>query len=164
MKLSIKKLTTSDIGPMARMMTDLYASNISYPQYDDEEIERLMFSVLEGLTHPNIINLIAYDGKKPAGFFMGHLAKRASGKPAIVGVADELYVVEEKRGQMVGLKLLQEALKWALLGGAQGIEAVAQAGKTDERWKRLGFEPYAVQLYMPIDQATEMFVTRRGDG
>ena len=158
MKLSVRRMQSSDIGIMAKMMSDLYSGSVTYPMYDDGEIEKLMFGLLDSLRHPHIINLIAFDGKKPAGFFIGHLAQRTSGKPSVVGVADELYVVPDKRGDNVGLKLLGEGLKWAIAGGAEAIEAVAQAGKTDQRWVSLGFKPYAVQLQIPLDEARETFL------
>ena len=158
MKLSIRRMQSSDIGVMAKMMSDLYTDIMEYPRYDDGELEKLMFGLLENMRHPNIINLIAFDGKKPAGFFIGHLAQRKSGKPSLVGVADELYVVKEKRGADVGLKLLGEGLKWAVAGGAEAIEAVAQHGRTDHRWESLGFKPYAVQLQMPLDEAQTIFL------
>lgn len=160
MKLSVRRMQAADIGAVARMMSDLYASNVEYPEYDGGEIEKLMFGILGGMKHPDMINLIAFDGKKPAGFFLGHIAQRASGKPSIVGVADELYVVEEKRGQMVGLKLLSEGLKLAINAGAEGIEAVAQSGRSDHRWEALGFKPYATQLHIPIDTARELFLRK----
>lgn len=158
MKLSIRRMQAADIGAVARMMSDLYASNVQYPEYDNGEIEKLMFGILGHMKHPDMINLIAFDGKKPAGFFLGHIAQRASGKPSIVGVADELYVVPEKRGADVGLKLLGEGLKLAIAGGAEAIEAVAQAGKTDNRWMSLGFKPYATQLHISLDEARETFL------
>lgn len=151
-------MQSSDIGMMAKMMSDLYTDVIDYPVYDEGEIEKLMFGLLDSMKHPHVINLIAFDGKKPAGFFIGHLAQRTSGKPSIVGVADELYVVPDKRGADVGLKLLGEGLKWAIAGGAEAIEAVAQAGKTDQRWVALGFKPYAVQLQITLDEAKGTFL------
>lgn len=105
-----------------------------------------------------MISLIAYDGKKPVGFMLGHIAYRVMGKPKCVGVADELYVVPEKRGDMVGIRLLQEGLKWAIKGGAEGIEAVANQKTARERWERLGFVPYTQQLYISIEGAKHAFM------
>lgn len=160
MKLSIHKFTAADLGPVAQMMTALYDYGNGYPLMNENELERLMFTLLESMYHPHVVYLIAYDGKKPAGFFMGHLAQRRFGKPSVVGVCDELYVVPEKRGSLVGLKLIKEAVKLALLGGAEGVEAVAGYGKTDQRWMRLGFRPYVTHLYMPIDEAKATFLDR----
>lgn len=157
MKLSIRKMVPSDIGVLAGMLGDLYDAHVAYPHYDADELEKLLFSLLSTMQHSSVLNLIAFDGKKAAGFMLGHLAKRESGTPHVVGVADELYVMPEKRNGQVGLRLIQEATRFALAAGAQAIEVVATMERS-ERWSKLGFKPYAQQLYMPIEEAKELFL------
>jgi len=163
MKLKIKKVQPSDIGPLSIMASALFnETNPGYPQIDNSEIEKMMFLVLTHMNNPLSLYLIAYDGKQPAGFFIGNIATHAYGKPDTVGVAQELYVVPEKRGGDVGMKLISTAVQYALQAGVQGFEAIGTYGKTDQRWIKLGFEPYVSYMHMDRDTAEKLLVRRKG--
>ena len=153
----------NDIGALSNMVADMHEEytdkhNESYPLIDADEIEKMMFLVLAGIGNPNVCHLIAYDGKKPVGFFLGTLGTHPYGKPGKVGIANDLYVVPDKRGHEVGLALVRKAVEAAIQLGAESLEAVGTYGRTDKRWEALGFRPYLTYLHMPIDEGAKLFV------
>ncbi len=158
MKLSIKRLELRDIGPAMQLIRELFAETgedleDTYPKMDEQEYEQLAMLLLTNLANPHSLFLIAYDGKKPTGVFVGEVVQRAYGKPKVFGVARDLYVVPEKRGHEVGIKLLTTALNYAKALGLDRVETVARPGKAQTRWEKYGFKPYLVQSYMDLTTA-----------
>ena len=152
MKLSIRKLQPRDIGLVARLLDDFMSESDenSYPSMDDTEIEKQLMFVLATIEDPNRLYLIAFDGKKPIGWFYGEILRRAWGKPEIFGLAREMYVVPEKRGLGVANRLIKTAVQYAY---ALGCGAFEQSGspRTQPRWEKLGFRGYVTYGYMPGD-------------
>ncbi len=154
-------MLASDIGAISDLLAEMYEElDPEYPHIDPNEIERLTFHILTQLKNPLAIFLIALDGKKHIGFFMGTICQHPYGKPELVGMAQEIYVVPDKRGFEVGTLLIREALKRSLALGAQGFEAVATPGSkgTEKRWTTLGFRPYLIYMHMGLDDAKSIFM------
>jgi len=160
-KLKIRRVQVSDIGAMHAMTSDFAdESKLAYPHIDKEEIDARMFDLLGNIDNPECVFLIAYDGKKPAGFYVGWVGNKPYSKPRRVGVAQELYVVPEKRSGVVGLHLMEEAAKLSLERGAEGFECIGSwekqpdgsYGGTFTRWEKLGFKPYVTYGYMTPEE------------
>lgn len=141
MKLSVKRMEPIDIGNV-RKMSKAFGEETKpdYPVIDDEELDKAMLTILSNINNPEFIFLIAYDGKRPCGFFTGYVGHHPYGKPGRVGVAQELYVVPEKRDKFVGIKLIKKAVEIALSHGVEAFECIGQYGTTDKRWERYGFK------------------------
>lgn len=151
MKLTIRKLRSTDIGALREMSVDFMNEverQLEYPQMDESEVDKHMLEVLSNISNPDAMYLIAYDGKKPAGFYIGYVGDKPYSKPQRVAVAQELYVVPQKRSGSVGLRLMEEAGALALSLGAEGFEAIGTFGGTDKRWEKFGFKPHTVYLHM----------------
>ena len=149
MKLSIKRLTSTDIGALRQMSLDFVEEQqLDYPTIDVNEVDAHMLEVLASMDNPDCIYLIAYDGKKPAGFFLGYTGDKPYSRPRRVSVAQELYVVPEKRAGIVGLSLMEEAGRIGISRGAEGFECVGSYGNTDKRWEKFGFKPHTVYGHM----------------
>ena len=165
MKLTVRKIGGMDIGPLREMSVDFQAEmNVEYPTIDEAEIDKHMLHVLATKDSPDSIYLIAYDGKKPAGFFLGYIGVHEWSRPRKVGMGQELYVVPNKRGGKVALRLMEEAAKVAIIGGAEGLECIGSYGKTDKRWEKFGFKPHLTYGHMPPEQFLELvqkFTRRR---
>jgi hypothetical protein len=103
MKLTIKRVQSEDIGALKKLvMAFNQESDVEYPEIDEPEIDRQLLDILGNQTDPYRMFLIAYDGKKPTGFFIGYVGSRIYGRPYTIAVAQELYVVPGKRGRWVG--------------------------------------------------------------
>jgi len=149
MPLTIRRIQGRDIGPLREMSVDFVNSlEIEYPTIDENEIDKHMLSVLASCQNPDCVYLIAYDGKKPVGFFLGYVGDKPYSKPARVGVGEELYVVPNKRGGPIGLKLLQQAGKIAYERGAETFECIGTYDKSIKRWEKFGFKPHTVYGHM----------------
>ena len=143
MKLKIKVVEAIDIGPIRKMVEKFWAEmGRDYPTLDADEFDRMMMHILSHLGNPNFIFLLALDGKKPVGFFMGYVGEHEWGSPKKVGVAQELYVVPGKRNGFVGFRLIQKCVELALQQGVESFECVGGYGTTDKRWERFGFKPH----------------------
>jgi GNAT superfamily N-acetyltransferase len=160
MKLSIKPISSMDIGALREMSMDFWEEGgAEYPYIDDAEIDKAMMMVLANMADPEFIYLIAYDGKKPAGFLLCYMGNKPYSKPARVAVAQELYVVPEKRSGLVGLKLMEEAGRLAIEKGAEGFECLGTYNGTDKRWEKFGFKPHVTYGHMDPDDF--MAIVRR---
>jgi hypothetical protein len=133
---------------MAIDFMEEFESKLEYPGMDIEEVDNHMLEMLGNLDNPESIYLIAYDGKKPAGFFVGWVGNKPYSKPRRVGVAQELYVVPEKRSGIVGMRLMEEAGRMAIERGAQGFECIGTYNGSDQRWAKFGFKPYVTYGHM----------------
>jgi GNAT superfamily N-acetyltransferase len=152
MPLTIRRIQGRDIGPLREMNVDLMNGlKLEYPIMDEEEIDKHMLMILSRTTNPDCIHLIAYDGKKPVGFFLGYVGDKPYSKPTRVGVAEELYVVPNKRGGPIGLKLMQQAGRIALEQGAEVFECIGTYDGTIKRWEKFGFKPHTVYGHMAND-------------
>ena len=161
MRLTIKRIGLADIG-VIKSMAAAFAeeSKLAYPLIDDEEVDNRMFDILGTIDNPDCVFLVAYDGKKPAGFYVGWVGNKPYSKPRRVGVAQELYVVPEKRAGVVGLRLMEEAALISLERGAQGFECIGSWEKRADgtyggsftRWEKLGFKPYVTYGYMSPEE------------
>lgn len=149
MPLTIKRVAGRDIGPLREMSVDFVNSlKVDYPQIDESEIDKHMLQILSTCVNPDCIYLIAYDGKKPIGFFLGYVGNKPYSRPNRVGVAEELYVVPNKRGGKVGLRLMQESAKIAIERGAEGFECIGTYEDSIKRWEKFGFKPHTVYAHM----------------
>ena len=153
MKLTVRRVQPRDIGNLHNMVRDFNQEKpCSHPTMDDEEVTNQMLYILGNLQHKELIFLIAYDGKRPAGFLFAFVQDYPYGRPRRVGVVQELYVVPEKRSKQVAMALMSRALHEGLQLHAERFEACGIYGDTDKRWARLGFKPYLT--YSWADLAT----------
>jgi GNAT superfamily N-acetyltransferase len=149
MKLTIRKIGGMDIGPLREMAIGFHSeTTVDYPVIDEREIDKHMLHILATKDSPDSMYLIAYDGKKPAGYFVGYIGTHEWSRPARVAVAQELYVVPNKRGGKVGLRLMQEAGKLAIQLGAEGFESIGTYNDSDKRWEKFGFKPHLTYGHM----------------
>ena len=154
MKLAIRRVRNIDIGALREMSIDFMheVEADTYPHMDAFEVDKHMLEILATLDNPDLICLIAFDGKKPAGFYIGYVGDKPYSKPTRVAVAQELYVVPEKRSGLVGLRLMEEAGKLSIERGAEGFECIGTFNGTDKRWEKFGFKPHVVYGHMePAD-------------
>src|SRR5678809_471753 len=97
--LKVKRASSLDIGALRIMAVDFMhevESGLEYPYMDEQEVDKHMFEILSQLDNPDGIFLIAYDGKKPVGFYVGYVGNKPYSKPSRIAVAQELYVVPDK--------------------------------------------------------------------
>lgn len=158
MKLSIRKVRPLDIGALHKMSTDFGKEvDLPYPILDDKEIDNKLLYVLSHLQDPEFLFLIAYDGKKPVGFFMGFITEREYSRPTKVGMSQELYVVPSKRGGQVARGLMREAWKYFSENEVGAIECVGSYGKTDKMWEEFGFILHLSYGHILMEDATKRF-------
>lgn len=163
MKLKIKQVEGQDIGALRQMIEKMLDEiGTTYPVMDAEEIDRQMLCILATLKNPRCLYLIAYDGKKPAGFFLGEICERVYGKPHVFGVARDLYVVPEKRHKGIMQRLIQMAVKYAADAGVKVIEEIGVPKTTQLKWDKLGFKHYLTNGYMLIEEAPEVLAKEIG--
>jgi len=149
MPLTIRRVAGRDIGPLREMSIDFVNElKIDYPIINEEEIDKHMLGILSNTGNPDSITLIAYDGKKPVGFISGYVGNKPYSKPSRVSVAEQLYVVPNKRGGVVGLKLMQQSAKIAIERGAEALECVGTYEGSIKRWEKFGFKPHTVYGHM----------------
>lgn len=151
MPLTIRRIQGRDIGPLREMSVDFVRElELEYPTIDEAEIDKHMLMILANISNPDYIGLIAYDGKKPAGFVLGYVGDKAYARPSRISVAEELYVVPNKRGGKVGLRLMQTSAKLALERGAQAFECIGTFGEngTIKRWEKFGFKLHTAYGHM----------------
>lgn len=153
MKLSVHRVMISDIGPLCWLMNKFFKeANLEYPTMDEKEIDTQLLDMLPVLNAPDRIYLIAYDGKKPIGYFLGFVGDKPYARPRRVGMCLELYVVPEKRNGRAAFKMLQLATKLAIEQKAEVIEAVGTYNGTDKRWARYGFKPHFTYMHMDMER------------
>lgn len=158
MRLEIRPLQLSDIGQLGGILRQ-FADEMgrdSYPIMDAEEIEAQLIYIVETITNPMCMYLVALDGKKLIGWFFGEYIVRRFGKPRVSGVAREMFVVKGKRGKGIGSKFLRWAVNTSLSNNVGSVENIGIPGKTQERWERLGFTSYMVHGYMDVAKAREL--------
>lgn len=161
MKLSIKRIGSEDLADMRKMAVDFsIEEGLEYPKMDDEEFDKIIMNMLLHKDDPNYLFLIAYDGKKPAGFMVCFIGIHAYGKPGRVGVAQELYVVPSKRNTMIAHRLVKIAIQWALDNNVDGLECTGTFNNTDIRWERFGFKRHLTYGHMSLDDARK-YLKRR---
>jgi len=152
MPLTIKRVQGRDIGPLREMSVDFIRElELEYPIIDETEIDKHMLMILANVDNPDYIALIAYDGKKPVGFVIGYVGEKPYARPKRVSIAEELYVVPDKRGGIVGLRLMQQSAKIAIERGAETFECIGTYDKSFERWKQFGFKPHTVYGHMDTE-------------
>ena len=154
MPLTIRRIQGRDIGPLREMSIDFINElELEYPIIDEAEIDKHMLMILGNTSNPDYIALIAYDGKKPVGFVLGYVGEKPFARPTRVSIAEELYVVPNKRGGKVGLRLMQESAKLALERGAQAFECIGTFGETGtiKRWEKFGFKLHSAYGHMEHD-------------
>lgn len=157
MKLKIKTLEAIDIGPLRKMVANFIDEmGMKYPNFDAEEVDRMMMFLLMNLNNPDHIFLVALDGKKVVGFFLGYIGQHDWGKPRRIAVAQELYVVPGKRNGFVGFKLIKEAVTRAMTKGVESFECVGAYGITDKRWERFGFTPHLTYGHMSVENMMKL--------
>ena len=167
MKLKIKQIEAQDIGAMSLLINKFYKENgFKYPVVDEVEKEKMILFILSNLTNPMYVYLGAWDGKKLIGFFIGYINERLWGKPSKTLVAQEMYIVPDKRGAKVGHSLVCEAMKLGIKQEVEGFECVSDCEGMAKRWERIGFKPNLVYAYMPMDDLAKIqskFNSRFGD-
>lgn len=164
-KLNIKRIGAMDIGALREMSVDFAREeNQSYPIIDDKEIDAHMLNVLSTKDHPDYIYLIAYAGKKPVGFFLGYIGGHEWSRPRRVFVGQELYVVPNKRGGKVGIRLMMKSLGIAFKLGVEGVECIGSYNNTDKKWEKFGFKPHMTYGHMPLDRMQVLMKKLMQDG
>jgi GNAT superfamily N-acetyltransferase len=156
-KLTIRKVQTMDIGALREMSVAFVKEEfgiglMDYPHMDEAEVDKHMLNVLMNKDKPDMIYLIAYAGKKPVGFCLGYIGWHEWGSPTRVGVGQELYVVPEKRGGKVALKLMEKAFEIAIKQGVESLECIGSYNGTDKKWAKFGFKPHLTYGHMPKDK------------
>ena len=152
MKLKIKAIEAQDIGPLSILIDRFYEEEgFKYPVVDAEEKEKMILFILSNLTNPLFVYLGAWDGKKLIGFFIGYINERLWGKPNKTLVAQELYIVPQKRGAKVGHSLVRKAMELGALQEVEGFECVSDYEVMAKKWERIGFKPNLVYAYMPME-------------
>jgi len=156
-KLNIHRVQSMDIGALREMVLALNReADFDYPVIDEAETDKHMLHVLATKDDPYMIYLIAYAGKKPVGFCLGYIGHHEWGKPGLIGVGQELYVVPNKRGGRVALRLIEKAAEIAILAGVEGLECISMYGKTDKRWEAFGFKPHLIYGHMPTAEFAKL--------
>jgi GNAT superfamily N-acetyltransferase len=156
-KVKVKRIDAMDIGALRQMSVAFRdEENAPYPEVDDAQIDKHMLQVLATKDDPRMIYLMAYAGKKPIGFLLGYIGTHEWGTPELVGVGQELYVVPDKRGGKIALKLMERAFEIAIQAGVQGLECVGLYGKTDRKWEKFGFKQHITYGHMPPDQFIQL--------
>jgi hypothetical protein len=164
MPLTIRRIQGRDIGPLREMSVDFIRElELTYPTIDENEIDKHMLVILANAPNPDHIALIAYDGKKPVGFFIGYVGNKSYAKPYRVGVAEELYVVPNKRGSIVGLKLMQYAARIGVQQGAETFECIGTYDKSFKRWEEFGFTPHTIYGHLEADRFAQLVAKFTGD-
>jgi hypothetical protein len=158
LKLTVKQVEAQDIGHIRKMSKAfIEEEGREYPVFDDAELDKAMMRILINMNNPDYIYIIAYDGKKPAGFSIGYISQHPYGKPSRVAVAQEMYVVPSKRkSAMVGYKMIRFGAQLALERGAEGMECVGGYGTTDKMWQEFGFKPHLTYGWMPLDRVKKL--------
>lgn len=159
MPLTIRRVQGRDIGPLREMSIDFIRElELEYPTIDEAEIDKHMLAILMNTANLDHIALIAYDGKKPIGFVIGYVGDKPYARPSRVSVAEELYVVPNKRGGKVGLRLMQESAKIALERGAEAFECIGTFGENGsiKRWEKLGFKLHTAYGHLDPDVFTKL--------
>jgi len=156
-KFTIRNIQTMDIGALREMSVAFVKEEygiglMDYPKLDESEVDKHMLNVLMTKDNPDMIYLIAYTGKKPIGFCLGYIGFHEWGKPTRVGVGQELYVVPEKRGGKVALKLMERAFEIAIGKGVEALECIGSYNGTDHKWAKFGFKPHLTYGHMPNDK------------
>ena len=162
-KLRIKRIQGMDIGALRELSVAFMAEfNADYPIMDEQEIDKHMLQILSVMNDPNMIYLIAYAGKKPIGFGLSCIGQRDWGRPSRVLIGQQIYVVPEKCGGTVALRIMEEAARIAISMGIAGFECIGSSGGTDKRWEHLGFKPYVVYSRMPNDEFMKLVTKYTG--
>lgn len=157
MKLKIKPLEAQDIGPLSLLISRFYKENgFKYPVVDEEEMETMTLFILSNIANPLYIYLGAWDGKKLIGFFLGYINDRLWGKPKRTLVAQELYIIPQKRGGHVGHNLVRKAMEYGIAQEVEGFECVSDFDTMSKRWEKIGFKPNLVYAYMPMENLAEI--------
>jgi GNAT superfamily N-acetyltransferase len=164
MKLTIKQVEGIDIGHVKKLVKALYEEmGITYPVFNEEEFDRMMMQILINLRNPLFVYLIAYDGKKPAGYIMGYVGTHPYGKPSKVAVCQELYVIPGKRGSFIGYRLIQKAINLCLEQGVEGFECIGGYGTTDKRWQDYGFKMHLAYGHMSPENMTNLMRRKKNE-
>lgn len=160
-KVNIKRVDSMDIGPLREMsLAFAREENFDYPCMDETEIDKQMLYILMHKDDPNLIYLIAYAGKKPVGFGLSYIGMHEWSRPAKVLVGQELYVVPDKRGSHIAIRLAEKAFGLGIEQGVEGIECLGSYGLSDKRWEKIGFKLHLTYGHMPtakFDSMVERF-------
>jgi len=156
-KFTIRQIQTMDIGALRQMSVDFVNEEfgiglMDYPHMDEAEVDKHMLNVLMTKDNPDMIYLIAYAGKKPVGFLLGYIGFHEWGSPTRVGVGQEIYVIPEKRGGKIALKLMEKAFEIAINKGVESLECIGSYNGTDKKWAKFGFQPHLTYGHMPKDK------------
>ena len=153
MKLTVRRIQVSDLGPLCYLMNRFFEEQkLEYPIMDSEEVDAQLLDLLPAINEPTRIYLIAYDGKKPIGYFLGFVGDKPYSKPRHILMALELYVVPEKRNGRAVKKMLGMAANIGLQHNAYHVETVGTYNGTDKRWMRYGFKPHFTYLHMDMER------------
>jgi len=164
MPLTIRRVQGRDIGPLREMSVAFISElELEYPTIDEPEIDKHMLMILANINNPDYIALIAYDGKKPIGFLIGYVGEKPYARPKRVSIAEELYVVPNKRGGTVGMRLMKQAAKISIERGAEAFECIGTYDQTFKRWEQFGFKPHTTYGHMSIEDAMKLVNKFAGD-
>lgn len=108
-KPKIERVQPSHIVDVWRMVRDsILFGNQVYPDSSEDAPELIQDHLFRYLSNPTFGGLIAKSGKKPIGVILGHLEKRAHGRPHHFQFIWCFWVDRGYRGQGVGQALWKE--------------------------------------------------------
>jgi GNAT superfamily N-acetyltransferase len=95
---------------------------------------------------------LAVDGDEPVGYAVGRLSGPSTIRPAIVAELESIFVVDTRRSDGLGERLVDEFVAWARDEGARALQVTAYAANDRARafYERVGFAPRSVILVRPL--------------
>ena len=158
MNVEIRRAETSDLEQVLQLWSLLHRTHEALdPRYKLSEDAPLRWSndFREFVRSNQYRYFVAEAG---AGNLAGLLVAQATFptplyEPELFVHIDELIVAHDFRGQGIGERLVQEALRWADEIEAVDVRAGVLASNAESRsfWKRLGSKDYSVQVVIKRD-------------
>ena len=138
---SYKKMEEWDIDPMIELGAQMHAESAYRDlNYSREKCEALCIKYI--LNPKWFFGYCAYEGDELIGMIMGHLVPYYFGNDLLAN--DILwYVRKDRRGSMVGIRLLNAFRDWAKERGASeiciGVSTALDLDRTHKLLSRMGF-------------------------
>lgn len=149
----IRKANIKDsegIISLMKELIDLHAGiDSSYKKFSEYSEEDLDGYIKETTADKDKIILVAEDGKKILGYFIGEITEAPYySKERKIGVVADTVVDPRNRGAGILTAMLEEAKKWFVKKKVNFIELSVDARNSDAvtAWKKLGFEDYKLRL------------------
>lgn len=149
----IRKATIKDsesIISLMKELIDLHAGfDSSYKRFSEYSKEDLRTYIDETADSKDKIILIAEDGKKILGYFIGEITEAPYySKEKKIGVVADTVVDPRNRATGILTAMLEEAQKWFAKKKVNFVELSVDARNSDAiaAWRKLGFENYKLRL------------------